>query len=51
MTEEDRIPLTVEFEEEEYAWLVAEAVRRGLSVQAVLDAIIDAELRRLRTRH
>ena len=51
MTEDDRIPIAVEFDEDEYAQLVAAAERRGLSVQALLDEIIAAQLRRLRRRN
>ena len=48
MTDDTRIPITIEFEAEEYAQLCTIAAERGMPLQALLDEIIDLELRRLR---
>ena len=45
---EDRTPITVEFDADEYAQLCTIAEARGITLQALLDEIIDLELRRLR---
>ena len=47
-TDDDRTPVTVEFDEEQYTWLTAMAAARGITLDALLGEIIDAELRRLR---
>ena len=55
MTDTDRTTITVEFDADEYAQLCTIAEERGITLQALLDEIIDLELRRLhqeeRARH
>ena len=55
MTDDTRIPITIECEDEEHAQLCTIAAERGITLQALLDQIIDVELHRLhqeeRTRH
>ncbi len=48
MSNDTRTALTVEFDEAEYTQLCTIAAERGISLQALLDEIIDLELRRLR---
>ena len=48
MTDDTRTSLTVEFDEAEYTQLCTIAAERGITLQALLDVIIDLELRRLR---
>ena len=43
----DRTPIAIELDEEEYAQLAALAAARGITLEALLDEIIDTELRRL----
>ncbi len=46
MTDDQRTHVSIALEDEEYAQLVADATQRGISLQALLDAIVDAALRR-----
>ena len=48
MTDDTRIPITIAFEDEAYRQLCTIAGERGITLQALLDEIIDLELRRLR---
>lgn len=48
MSNDTRTALTVAFDAEEYAQLCTIAAERGITLQALLDEIIDRELRRLR---
>ena len=48
MTNDTRTALTIEFDEAEYTQLCRIAAARGITLQALLDEIIDIELRRLR---
>ena len=46
MTDDHRTHVSIALDEDEYAQLVADAAQRGISLQALLDEIIDAALRR-----
>ena len=48
MSNDTRTSLTIEFDEAEYTQLCTIAAERGITLQALLDEIIDLELRRLR---
>ena len=48
MTDDTRIPITIELEDEEYAHLCTIAAERGITLQALFGEIIDIEMRRLR---
>ena len=48
MTDSDRTTITIEFDADEYTQLCTSAAARGITLQALLDEIIDLELRRLR---
>ncbi len=46
MTNDHRTHVSIELEKEEHVQLVADAAQRSISVQALLDEIVDAALRR-----
>ena len=48
MSDDTRSPISIAFEDEEYTQLCTIAAERGITLQMLLDEIIDLELRRLR---
>lgn len=48
MSDDECSPITIALKAEEYAQLTADAEQRGISLPALLDEIIAAEIRRLR---